>query len=56
MKKILFSIVLLFVINNSYGQLKLFINVYKDSTLNTYLSDFNVNLISIDKNKILREV
>ena len=52
MKKIIFFIIVLFfALNSSYGQLKLVIHVYKDITLNGYLSNVDVNLISIDKKK-----
>ena len=51
MKKILFSTILLLFLNNANGQLKLSINVYKDSTLSSYLSDVKIDIISIDKKK-----
>jgi hypothetical protein len=47
MKKLIFNILLLlFFFNNSYGQLKISMNVYQDSTLNSYLSNVKINLIS----------
>ena len=51
MKKLLYSIFFLFILNNTYGQLKLSISVFKDSTLNTFLSNVKINLNSIDSKK-----
>lgn len=47
MKKLILSVlVILFCLYNGYGQLKISLNVYRDSLLNTRLSNVKIKLIT----------
>jgi hypothetical protein len=50
MKKLIFSFILiLFFSNISYGQLKVLVKVYQDSTLSSYVSNVRIKLTSGEK-------